>query len=312
MRGNFWLKLKKPIITLAPMAGITDAAFRYLCQKYGADVIYSEMVNVTAICHESKKTLAMLKSYKRKAPFVAQFFGNDIGNFRKSIQIVEKEIKPDGIDINFGCPAPKITKNRCGVELFKNLYLSREIIAEAINSTNLPVSIKVRVRAGDVGVLEFMDFMKDLDIKAVMVHGRSSSEGFKGEVDFETIKKVKEIFPGIVLANGGVNNFEKAEQMLERTKADGIGLAQGTLGRPWLFKEIKEKRKIHFTKRELFKIILKHAKIVKKIKGEKGIVIMRKHLLWYSRNLRDAKKIRKEFTKVETIKDIKQIIKDNT
>lgn len=311
IKENFWQKLKKPIVAQAPMAGITDAAFRYLCQKYGADVVYSEMVNVTAIYRETKKTLDMLRSYRGKAPFVVQFFGSHIGHFDQAVKIVEEQIKPDGIDINFGCPAPKIMRNECGIELFKNMKLAKEIMDEVISATTLPVSIKVRVRAGEVSILDFLDHMGDLDIKAIMVHGRTSNQGMSGNVDFETIREVKNRFPGIVLANGGIRSFAKAYEMLEKTGADGVGVAQGALGKPWIFKEIKDKKALKLSKKEIFKIALKHAKLTRKLKGDGGLIEMRKHLSWYVAGMPDAKKLRRQFVEINTIEDIKKIMREN-
>ncbi len=311
MKENFWKELNKPIVVLAPMAGVTDSAFRYLCQKFGADAVYSEMVNVTAIYHETKKTLDMLKSYRKKVPFVVQFFGNNIGHFSQAVKIVEEQVKPDGFDINFGCPAPKIMKNEGGISLFKNMKLAGEIIEEVISATALPVSIKVRIRADEINIFDFLACIKGMDIKAIMVHGRSCGQGMSGRVDFETIKKVKEMFSGVVLANGGVRSHKNAEEMLVKTGADGVGVAQGALGRPWLFSEIKEKRDMELSRKDIFKIALKHAKLIKKLKGKDKLVEMRKHLCWYVSGLPDAKKLRRRFVKINTIKDIKKIIKEN-
>jgi len=317
MVDNFWQKLNKknkPIVILAPMAGITDVAFRYMCQEYGADVVYSEMVNAQAICYDSEKTLAMLKTYKRKVPFVVQLFGNDIGYFGKAAKIIEEKIKPDGIDINLGCPAPKIVKNNCGVELFRNPVLAKEIISEVINTISIPVSIKVRVRVGDFNLLDFLDYVKDLDIKAIMIHGRTLAQGFSGgfnDIDFDIIKKAKEKFKGMVIGNGGIKTYQNAEELINRTGVDGVAIGQASLGKPWIFNEIKERKKFDFSEKKIIKIALKQAKLMKKLKGDSSILEMRKHLAWYVAGFGNAKSLRRDLVLVKTVKDIKEVFKNH-
>ena len=164
---NFWDKLKKPIYALAPMAGVTDSAFRQICKDFGADVVYSEMASVTALVYNPAKTLEMLKFSPKERPYVVQLFGSNPEHFAKAVKLVEKEIKPDGIDINFGCPVPKVARQKAGAELFKDLKLSREVIKSVIANTTLPVSIKTRTKVGTVDILEFLKYVSDLDIKAI-------------------------------------------------------------------------------------------------------------------------------------------------
>ncbi len=297
------------MIALAPMADITDAPFRFLCESYGADVIYNEMVNVDAICFGNEKTFNMLKRYKGKKPFVVQLFGNKPENFAKATKIIDKKYKVDGFDINFGCPAPKVLKNKCGAELFQDFELSREVISAVIGSTRKPVSVKTRAKAGKVDILKWLDHMGGLDIKAIMVHARKLSQGLSGDVDLGILKKVKENFPGVVLGNGGINNVEDVYNMIEKTGVDGVGIAQGCLGKPWIFKECKmEISKLKMGKKDIFKIILEHAKLYKKIYGD-NMMPMRKHLCWYASGLPKAKKLRSEFVKAETLKDVKNVLK---
>ncbi|MBD3247686.1 hypothetical protein GF382_00150 [Candidatus Falkowbacteria bacterium] len=307
-KNNFWTRSKKPIIALAPMADITDAPFRYLCESFGADVIYNEMVNVDAICFRNEKTLAMLKRYKSKKPFVVQLFGNKPENFSKAVKIIEKECAPDGYDINFGCPAPKVLKNKCGAELFQDLDLSRAVISAVIGATKKPVSVKTRIKAGKVDILAWLEHMKDLPITAIMVHARKLSQGLSGPIDLKTLKEVKKKFKGIVLGNGGIADCQDAQDMIKKTGVDGIGIAQGCLGKPWLFKELKKKREKRKDEKEVFKIILKHARIHKKLYGD-NMMPMRKHLCWYVNGLSGAKELRKKLVEVNTYKDIERALK---
>ncbi|MDD5072053.1 MAG: tRNA-dihydrouridine synthase [Patescibacteria group bacterium] len=316
---NFWLKLKnsrqkagQAIYALAPMAGITDSAWRQICKEFGADVVYSEMASATALAYNSGKTLEMLKFSPKERPYAVQLFGSNPEHFAKAVKLIEEKIKPDGIDINFGCPVPKIAKQKAGAELFKDLKLSREILKVVIANTTLPVSIKTRTKVGSVDILQFLEYVRGLDIKAIMVHGRTFSQGFSGPVDFKIIKKARKYFSGVILANGGVVDRQTAQDLLEKSGADGVGIGQGALGRPWIFCELKAKSEKVKTKGEIFEIILKQAKLAYKLKGRQGIVEMRKHLCWYVQGLSGARKLREKLVKVESLDDIKRILISKT
>ncbi len=309
MKNDFWKNLTRPIIALAPMAGITDGAFRRICEEFGADVVYTEMANVRALSYQPRKTLDMLKGKPDRIPLVVQLFGSEPEYFRRAIKLVEKEIAPDGIDINFGCPAPKVTKTKAGAELFQDPDLSREVIQASLEASNLPISIKVRIQVGQVGFFDFWDKIKDLDIKAIMIHGRSFSQGFSGEIDCRTIANIKQEFSGAVLANGGIYDRREAERILRETEADGVGLARGVMGNPWLFSEIKESREAEKTREYIFYTARKQAELAQDLKGSRGIIEMRKHLCWYVQGLPGAKDIRRQLVEVETLEDIKKILK---
>lgn len=309
---NFWTKLKKPIIALAPMAGVADSAFRQLCKKYGADVVYSEMVSVDGLFYGSAKTFNLMKFNKKEKPIVIQLFGNKPELFSKAAKEVEK-IGADGVDINFGCPAPKIYKIMGGVRLMRDLDLCYEIVKATCQAVKIPVSIKIRTGIGKVTGLDLVNKVKDLPLSAIMVHGRSFEQAFMGSADLEAIKSIKKAFGGVVLGNGGIYTPEQAKAMLDETGADGVGLAQGVLGKPWLFKHIKEYLKkgkykeFNFT--QIKKVALEHAALNCKLKGKTGILEMRKHLGWYFRGFPNASDLRKKLVRVETLKDIKEILK---
>ena len=306
---NFWLKLNNPIYSLAPMAGVADSAFRQVCKSYGADVVYSEMASAAALCYQPKKTLELLKFDEGERPYAVQLFGSEPKQFSLAAKIVAKEIEPDGIDINFGCPVPKVAKQKSGAELFKDKKKSKKVIQEVIESTDLPVSIKVRTKAGATSILSFLDYVSDLDIKTVMIHGRTLIQGFSGKVDTDTIKKARDFFGGIILANGGVYNYGDAKRLLAETGADGIGIAQGALGRPWIFKAVRTGQSIDRSRQAIFKAAIKHAKLAHKLKGEAGIREMRKHLCWYIKGLPGSRVLREELVKVETLDDVRKILK---
>ncbi|NOQ68374.1 tRNA dihydrouridine synthase DusB [Patescibacteria group bacterium] len=309
---NFWKKLNKPILALAPMAGYTNSAFRQICKAYGADVVYSEMASATALHFEGKKTLKFLEFNKNERPYVVQIFGNDPKYFKNAAKAITEKIKPDGIDINMGCPAKKVFSNGSGAALMEDIEKAREIIKQTLQGTNLPVSIKIRSKVGSVTAYKFVKKIKDLPISAIMVHGRSIKQGFSGEIDYQQIKKVKSIVNIPVLANGGINTPEDAKIILEKTGADGIGIARGALANPWLFAQTKEFFKTgeckEFGIEEIKKAAVKHAKMSYKSKGKHGIIEMRKYLLWYFRGFEGAKDIRKELVKVESVGDIEKVL----
>lgn len=315
MKKNFWQKIKKPILALAPMAGFSDSPFRIITSEYGADVVYSEMASAASIFFHQKelnhRTFDILKfSRAQKGKYVVQLFGSDPDHFAVAARLVEKVIKPDGIDLNFGCPVGKVIKQGAGADLMKNLKKSREIIEAVLENTSLPVSIKIRAGAGENSALDFLKNVSDLPISAVMIHGRTLAQGFVGEINCEIIKEARQHFSGIIIANGGINNLEQAQDILERSGADGLGLARGVLGRPWLFKEIKKQRKIELKKSEIATIAIRHAKLEEKLKGPGAIVEFRKHLCWYAQGVPGASQLRGRLVKVFKAQEVKDIFQD--
>lgn len=311
---NFWRKLNRPILALAPMAGYTDSSFRQICKCYGADVVYSEMANATALSFGGKKTLRLLEFDKSEKFYVVQLFGNDPKYFQNAARVVSAKIKPDGIDLNMGCPVKKVFSNGGGVALMLDVERAREIIKQTLSGTELPVSIKIRSGIEKITAYKFVNKIKDLKISAIMIHGRSMKQGFSGEINYSQIKKVKSFVDIPVLANGGINNPENAEKIIRKTNADGIGIGRGALKKPWLFFQIKEYFKkgkySEFNLEDIKKATLKHAEMSSQNKGKRGILEMRKYLLWYFREFDGAKKIRKDLVKVESLKDVEKILKD--
>jgi len=315
---NFWKKLEKPILALAPMAGITDSAFRQLCKSFGADVVYSEMISADGLFYQSKKTLKLLEFQKKENPLVIQLFGKRPEVFKKAAEEAEKS-GAAGIDINFGCPARKVVAHGGGVTLMRDFTKSFQIISNTLAGTKLPVSIKIRTSINDkskkITSIDFLKRIIKLPIAAVMIHGRSYEQGFSGPVDYSMIKKIKSMLSRldiIVLGNGGINTPEEAEIMLKKTNVDGVGLARGTRGKPWLFKQIKDYLKEgkykNYSWPDIKKIIIKHANLAFETKEEWGLVELRKHLAWYVSSLPGAAKMRKELVKIKSIKEIKKII----
>ncbi len=329
--NNFWEKLNKGFLAMAPMAGITDLPFRKICKNFGADVLYSEMASAAALYYDQnikKKikispTLDLLKFEKSEKPFVIQIFGSDPKHFEIATKIITEKIKPDGIDINFGCPVKKVIKQGAGSALMRDFQKAKEVIRAVIENTDLPVSIKTRTQVGDKNILDFLDFISDLDIKALMVHGRSFSQGFSGKLDFNILKNIRNYFGGSYIVNGFYldsaenNSLEIAKyykNLLIETEADGLGIGRIALGRPWVFKEIKdyfnEQNIFEIDKKTLKIIIIQHLKSVQKFYGKKGLFEIRKHIAWYTKGLKGGSLIRQKIFKAENYQDMLKIIND--
>lgn len=314
MKSNFfaWEKLKKPIVALAPMAGVTDSPFRRLCQFYGADVVYGEMVSAAGLFHQSPKTKRLLDFTREEYPFIVQLFGAKPEEFGYAARFITAEIKPAGLDINLGCPVRDIIETGAGSYLMRNLNAAHEVIQAVIENTTRPVSIKTRTFVDDISVLALLEKIRKLPVAAVMIHGRSFSQKFSGPINKEIIKEAKSIFPGIVLANGSMHTPEEIKSVLAETQADGVGLARGVLGRPFLFKQVKDYFFQGAYKEPSFKevkeIVLKHAKMMEAQKGERGIVEMRKHLGWYVQGFPGAKLLRNKLYRSATYKQIDEIL----
>ncbi|MEM5789234.1 MAG: tRNA-dihydrouridine synthase [Syntrophobacteraceae bacterium] len=304
--------MPKPIFALAPISGATDSPFRQVCKDFGVDVVYSELASATALIHNPRLTLEMLRFDKVEHPYVVQLFGSVPAHFAIASKLVTEVIQPDGIDINFGCPVPKVTKSGAGAALMANLPLARDVICSVIDHTHLPVSIKVRTKAKDVELETFLAHIGDLDIKALMIHGRTLAQRFSGPNEFIRTRTARRYFKGVVLANGGAMNPEKGIELLEQTAADGIGVARGALGRPWIFRDLKDLLNGGGAKsvpvEEIIGTAIKHARLAYSLKGHRGLLQMRKHLCWYIQNVPNAGRIRQSLATVNSVEDVEKIL----
>ncbi len=309
---NFWTSLEEPFFALAPLSGVTDSAFRRICKGYGADVVYSELLSTTALAYKPEVSLRILRFHETERPYVVQLFGNDPKHFAAAAILVSREIKPDGIDINFGCPIPKVFNSGAGAALMTNLPLAKEVIRSVIGNTDLPVSIKTRTSVKGVDLLSFLDYIADLDIKAIMVHGRSYAQRFSGPNDIETTRAVCRSFRGVVLANGGVNTAAQGFELLRDTGAGGLGVARGALGNPWIFQQLKAGSSAVENgkppREDVFKTAVEHARLASDLKGDRGIIQMRKHLSWYLQQVPGTKKLRQMAVQIKTVRDVSELL----
>ena len=333
------------------MAGITDSAFRTLCSLYGADIVYSEMAHTSAIYYNSQKTYDLIKFSSIDSPYIVQFFGHNENHYAFAAKKIQKGIPcfdfpynfkelskrknllknykiirdyypkiPDGIDINFGCPAKKVFNHGSGVSLMKDYKQCRKIIESVTQNSKLPVSIKLRTgletKEKFYDIIEFLENIKvnKLGLSAIMIHGRTYKQGFSGNIDQDKIKAVKDLFDGPVIANGSIKSVQKAKEVLNYTETQGVGIATGVYGKPTIFSFLKslkkEKQSLEYQQnlKEIFKTVTLHSILNYITKGEHGIVEMRKHLIWYFKGIKNIKPLRSRMVRVETLKDIYELL----
>lgn len=320
--NNFWRALPRPILALAPMVGITDSAFRQIAKGWGADVVYSEMISADAIDHKAPKALRMLDFDPSEQPFVVQLMGNNPAVMARVAAEVETR-GVAGIDINFGCPAHKIARNYCGVMLMRDLDLSRRIIEAVLGAISIPLSIKVRIsikperRSGTpvvagsqpITILDMLARIADLPLAAIMVHGRSFEDPFDGGVDYTMVNNVKKLFTnGPVLANGGVTSVESTQEFLAATGADGLGLARSAIGKPWIFKQIRDLLETgSYQEHEWDQIknaLIAHVTLFEQTRSLTPFREIRRHLSHYVRSRPNAGAVRAMLVHADSLADV--------
>lgn len=297
-------------ILLAPMAGITDLPFRKIAKKYGAGLVYTEMVSAKAIFHNDEKTKKLLNMKNEKRPVAVQIFGSDVESMVYSAKYVEPIA--DIIDINMGCPAPKVVKNGDGSKLLLNLGLAGKIVKAVVEAVQKPVTVKLRKgwNNSNIVAVEAAKRFEKAGAKAITIHGRTREEYYSGECDLEIIKQVKQAVKIPVIGNGDIKDVKSAIKMFEYTGVDGIMIGRATLGNPWIFQtiinELKEGTKKGQTtfgppsNQERLNTILEHLDLMIQEKGEYiAIREMRKHISGYTKNLPNSSKFREEMNKIE-------------
>ena len=292
-------------ILLAPMAGITDLPFRLICEKYGAGLCCTEMISSKGLYYNDSKTKLLLNLKGEQRPVAAQIFGSDVEALKYAASYVSDFV--DIVDINMGCPAPKIVKNGDGSKLLLNLELVEEIATEVVKASKVPVTAKIRKGwdANHIVAVETAKILEKSGISAITIHGRTREEYYSGNADWEIIKKVKEAVNIPVIGNGDIKSKEDALKMFEQTNVDGIMVGRAAIGNPWIFEEIvgylqgKEQRQV--SKEERLETILEHINLAVEEKGENiAIKEMRKHLAYYIKNMKDASRLREKINKIDT------------
>lgn len=308
--GN--IELENNII-LAPMAGITDLAFRKLCKEQGAGLVETEMVSSKAIYYNDEKTLKMLNTDGEKRPISIQIFGNEPDVMAEAAKFLND--KADIIDINMGCPAPKVVKNGDGSKLLLNLDLVKEIVESVVKVSKVPVTVKIRKGWDEehIVAVEAAKIIEKAGASAITIHGRTRTQFYSGNADWDIIRKVKESVSIPVIGNGDIIDGKSAKDMFEKTGVDGIMIGRATLGNPWIFKEIsaylKDEEYIPPKKEEILETIFNQYNMLVAEKGEyTAIREMRKHISWYVKGMNDASEIRSKINLMENKEEIFKIL----
>ncbi len=312
--GNIEIKNQ---LVLAPMAGISNTSFRKIIKEMGAGLIYAEMVSSNALIYGNEKTFELLKMSNEERPIAQQIFGSSLSTFVEAAKIVEKTMKPDIIDINMGCPVPKIAIHaQAGSALLKNPEKIGEIVKAVVNSVNVPVTVKIRSGwdENSINALEVAKICEQNGAQAIAIHARTRAQGYSGKADWDIIKKVKENVHIPVIGNGDVTTPELAKQMLEYTKCDAVMIGRGALGNPWLFKRCNEYLNNHIllpnpTYQEKIAMLKTHYELLKKDKNPKvALLEIRTHALYYLKGLPEAKKYKEKICQTKTEEEFLNVL----
>jgi len=298
--------LKNNPMVLAPMAGITDFPFRMICKEMGAGLVFSEMLSVEALVREHKRTFGMLHTDPRERPVVFQIFGSKPESMAEAAQIVSLG-EVDFIDINMGCPVPKILRSGAGSALLRDVGLATEIMAAVVGTSSVPVTVKIRLGwdAQSIVAVDLARAAERTGIVAVTVHARTKAQGFSGKADWSMIKVVKDSVGIPVIGNGDVRSAQDAKRMQDETGCDGVMIGRAIEGNPWIFREAKQYLETGVvppfpTLEERRSIMLRHLNDMVRMVGEDiGVPEMRKHLCWYARGLPGAAQFRAAVNRLE-------------
>ena len=312
--GN--VEIQNPVV-LAPMAGVTDLPFRLLCKEQGADLVYTEMISAKGIYYKNKNTELLWMTEEKERPLALQLFGSEPELMAEmAAQIEHRDF--DILDINMGCPVPKVVNNGEGSALMKDPVLAGEIVKAISRRIRKPVTVKFRKGFGaeDCNAVEFAKRMEDCGASAIAVHGRTREQYYGGKADWDIIRQVKEAVDIPVIASGDIFTPGDAAACLKQTGCDGLMLARGVRGNPWLFHQIRhylatgeeEEKPSH---EEMVVMILRHARMLIECKGElMAMREMRKHVAWYTAGYPGSASLRRRVNEIEKYEDLERLMKE--
>lgn len=303
----------KPIIALAPMADMTDSAFCQIVKQVTGrkdfPIVFREMVSSEAVVRGNDKTMGMTAIHEAERPLIQQIFGSNPQTMAEAAKIIEKSDNPDGFDINMGCPVYKITSNFNGCALMKDPKTSQEIVRKMVEAVKVPISVKIRLGWSDpFEAIKFAPILEDIGATLISVHGRTKEQGYSGTANWKLIGEVKKSVKIPVLANGDIFTPEDAIKALEVTKCDGVLIARGALGNPWIFRQILDvingKTPTTPSLEERNKVVLNHFDLHMSQYGKRGVFTFRKHLTWYFKGISGIKNYKEKLHTITSKEDL--------
>lgn len=314
--GNVEIKNQ---VVFAPMAGVSNISYRQIIKEMGVGLIYSEMISTMGIVYNGKKTIDLINFNENERPISIQIFGSDLKSFVEAAKYIEENFHPDIIDINMGCPVPKVAiKSQAGSALLKDPDKIYEIVKAVVDNTNTPITVKIRSGWDDkhINAVEVAQKIESAGASAIAIHARTRSQGYSGSANWNIIKEVKQSVKIPVIGNGDITTPELAKQMLDETGCDAIMIGRATLGNPWIIKEI-----VHYldtnellpkpTKIERIEMIKTHYNLLKKYSNTTHALLeIRTHALWYLKGIPGTKEIKTKICQAKTEEEFMNIIKE--